>query len=183
MRIITGKFGGRILNTVTGKGYRPAMSKTRESLFSIIESLGINWDNISVMDLFAGSGSLAFESLSRGVQKATLVENDDNAVKNIEKNCNLLGVNDFCQVINKDVIHYLKSSHSDSYNIVFVDPPYGLNILPKVLYLLSHKNWLVEGGLVIAEMEKSIDVPKMDNGNLIKERIFGQTRICIWEII
>ena len=66
MRIISGRLGGRRIKTVEGEGYRPAMGKTRESLFSMLTSRGVVWEGARVLDLFAGSGSLAFEAVSRG---------------------------------------------------------------------------------------------------------------------
>ena len=86
MRIISGRLGGRTLKTVEGEGYRPAMSKTREALFSMLAARGLVWSTARVLDLFAGSGSLAFEAISRGAPHALLVENSVQAMRCLQAN-------------------------------------------------------------------------------------------------
>ena len=86
MRIISGRLGGRNLKTVEGEGYRPAMGKTREALFSMLAARGIDWYSARVLDLFAGSGSLAFEAISRGAEHALLVEMAPQAVRCLKAN-------------------------------------------------------------------------------------------------
>ena len=79
MRIISGSCRGRVLQTVTGPGYRPAMGKVRESLFSMLEARGVVWGAVRFLDVFAGSGSLGFEALSRGAVFADFIEKDRKA--------------------------------------------------------------------------------------------------------
>ncbi len=87
MKIIAGALKGRTLKTLTGPaGYRPAMGKVRESLFSLLEARGVIWAESIVLDLFAGSGSLAFEAVSRGAKKAYFVEKDAKASACIAQN-------------------------------------------------------------------------------------------------
>ena len=85
MLIIAGGLGGRVLKTVEGEGYRPAMGRTREALFSMLTARGLVWREARVLDLFAGSGSLAFEALSRGAPNALLVENAAPAMRCLQK--------------------------------------------------------------------------------------------------
>ena len=92
MRIISGRLGGRRIKTVEGEGYRPAMGKTRESLFSMLTSRGVVWEGARVLDLFAGSGSLAFEAVSRGAELAVLVENSAVAARCLADNIRQLGL-------------------------------------------------------------------------------------------
>lgn len=92
MRIIAGQYKGRSLKTTTGPGFRPAMGKVREALFSMLEARGVDWPEARVLDLFAGSGSLGFEALSRGAAKVGFVEAASYAVKVIEANAGLLDV-------------------------------------------------------------------------------------------
>ena len=103
MRIISGRLGGRRIRTVEGEGYRPAMGKTRESLFSMLTSRGVVWEGARVLDLFAGSGSLAFEAVSRGAALAVLVENSAAAARCLADNIRQLGVEDCVRLIRDDV--------------------------------------------------------------------------------
>ena len=103
MRIISGRLGGRRIKTVEGEGYRPAMGKTRESLFSMLTSRGVVWEGARVLDLFAGSGSLAFEAVSRGAELAVLVENSAVAARCLADNIRQLGVEDCVRLIRDDV--------------------------------------------------------------------------------
>ena len=86
MRIIAGACRGRTLHTVTGPGYRPAMGRVRESLFSMLEARGVVWGAVRVLDVFAGSGSLGFEALSRGARFADFIEKDHRAAECLRKN-------------------------------------------------------------------------------------------------
>ena len=187
MRIIAGTFGGRILKTVEGAGYRPAMSRVRESLFSMLESRGVVWRASRVMDLFAGSVSLAFEALSRGAQEARLVEMAPQAVRCLQNNARMLGLtNTACQIISDDVIKMLAKACHNPYHLVFIDPPYGKNLLQPALANLMRRGWLAPEGIVCAEIELALAYdptkahPQLE---LLADRTFGQTRILLWQNI
>ena len=109
MRIISGRLGGRNLKTVEGEGYRPAMGKTREALFSMLTARGIDWHSTRVLDLFAGSGSLAFEAISRGAPHALLVEMAPPAVRCLKANIASLEVQDEARIASEDVLRVLKT--------------------------------------------------------------------------
>jgi 16S rRNA (guanine966-N2)-methyltransferase len=187
MRIIAGTFGGRILKTVEGPGYRPAMSRVRESLFSMLESRGVLWQTSRVMDVFAGSGSLAFEALSRGALEARLVEMAPQAVRCLQGNARLLGLDaSRCQIVADDAIKMLAKACHKPYQVVFIDPPYGKNLLQPTLNNLLRRGWLAENGLVCAEIEMALayNAEKAHEAlELLADRTFGQTRILIWQNI
>lgn len=182
MRIIAGKLKGRVLRTVEGPGYRPAMSMVREALFSMLESRGLEWQNCQVLDLFAGSGSLGFEALSRGAAKVLYVELEKKAAACLSDNARKLGVEAQCHVIADEVIRVVGRKSREKYHLVFIDPPYAQDLLPPTLRALMRNGWLHEDSYIIAEIEKHLDfnaeaVPGLD---LDTERRYGQTRICIW---
>lgn len=184
MRIIAGAYGGRTLKTVEGPGYRPAMSRVRESLFSMLESRGVVWSSCRVLDLFAGSGSLAFESLSRGAEEAWFVELNPKAAACIEKNAATLGVDDArWRVLAEDITKVLGRRAAAGFDVIFIDPPYGEARLLPTLRLVLKNRWLVEGGLVAAEVERGLKFdastvhPELE---LLVDRNYGQTRIVIW---
>ena len=187
MRIIAGTFGGRTIKTVEGPGYRPAMARVRESLFSMLESRGAAWHGARVMDLFAGSGSLAFEALSRGAAEATLVEMAPQAVKCLRANAALLRLDEGrCRIVADDVLMLLGRGCALPCDVTFIDPPYGKNLLQPALRSLLRRGWLAEDALVCAEVEASLsfDAAKAHAGlELLADRNFGQTRIVIWKHI
>ncbi len=187
MRIISGSLRGRILKTVEGPGYRPAMSRVRESLFSMLEARGVVWAASSVLDLFAGSGSLAFESISRGAKDALLVENSATAVKCLQKNAQSLGLSDaVCRIRQEDVLKVLGKRSREQFDVVFIDPPYGKNLLPTALQTLVRHDWVREDSIITAEIESSV-VFDAENAHpqleLLTERNFGQTRVILWQVL
>ena len=171
-----------VIKTVEGEGYRPAMGKTRESLFSMLTSRGVVWEGARVLDLFAGSGSLAFEAVSRGAELAVLVENSAVAARCLADNIRQLGVEDCVRLIRDDVRKTLNNTPMGCFDLVFLDPPYRKNLLNATLQGLLKRNWLAPGALICAEIEKDAVVAAPDSLELLVERHFGQTRILIWTL-
>jgi 16S rRNA (guanine966-N2)-methyltransferase len=182
MRIIAGALKGRSLKTISGAGYRPAMSKVRESLFSLLEARGVMWADTNVLDLFAGSGSLAFEAISRGTPKAYFVEKDPKAAACIKQNAEILGISDKCFISSEDAVKYVGRRPQHKFSVVFIDPPYAENFLPPTLNGLIRREWLEPGAFVIAEVEKhlKINTEGFEGLTLELDRPYGQTRILIW---
>ena len=186
MRIVAGAFRGRVLKTVEGPGYRPAMARVREALFSMLEARGVVWPACSALDLFAGSGSLAFEALSRGAPLAQMVELAPQAVACLRSNAQTLGLDEGrCRIVQDNVARVLARQPYAPFSVVFIDPPYGKNLLPPTLRALLRNNWVEEGGMVTAEVESALPFdaaaahPQLE---LLTERRFGQTRIVIWKL-
>lgn len=181
MRIISGSLGGRRLKTVEGDGYRPAMGRTREALFSMLESRGLCWGATRVLDLYAGSGSLAFEALSRGARSAVLVENSRQAADCLEANCEALGLADRAWLAREDAGRFLRRGADDRYGLVFIDPPYGRGLAqPAMIFLLRH-GWLAGGALIAAEVEKSVRLEAPGPLERLVSRSFGNTVLNIWK--
>lgn len=187
MRIISGKFKGRVLKSTTGPGYRPAMGRVREAVFSMLEARGIIWPQCSILDLYAGTGSLAFEALSRGGVFAMLVENYPAAVKVLQKNTELFSLDaSQCIVVDKDVLTFLRRRPTRLYDVIFVDPPYAKNLLPPTLNLLLQNDWVAGEAIVFAEIERHLkyDVQSIHKDlELVTDKFFGQTRVLIWKKI
>ncbi len=185
MRIISGQYKGRVLKTCSGPGYRPATGKVRESVFSMLESRGIDWSRIRVLDVFAGSGALALECLSRGAMSALLIEKNFKACSVIRENISLLGISrEKVQVLKVDALNFLSSSSGQSFDLIFVDPPYGKNLLEPTLRSLFQKDMVIRGGYICAEIEANLDFDpvELSHAELVKDKHFGQTRILIWKI-
>ncbi len=182
MRIIAGKYKGRILKTGSGPGYRPATGKVRGSLFSMLEALGLVWQGARVLDVFAGSGSLGFEALSRGCLQTVFVEKSACACRILRENARLLGVQGECSVRQKDALSFLAVPAPAPFDLVFADPPYGKHLARPALELLA-KDWLLPMGFLCAETEAELDLRTVvtEQFELVKDRLFGQTRIYIWQ--
>ncbi|MDZ7759988.1 MAG: 16S rRNA (guanine(966)-N(2))-methyltransferase RsmD [Desulfovermiculus sp.] len=181
LRIAAGRYKGRKITTVSGPGYRPAMDKVRQALFSMLESRGVEWEGIRVMDLFAGSGSLGLEALSRGAGEVIFVENSPKAIRALGETLTSLQVpGEQWALVTKKVDRYLGHPPKEPFDLVFVDPPYGQGLLLPTLKGLLSGNWLTASACVAAEVEASIDVDDVPDFDQIVNRTYGQTRIVIW---
>lgn len=184
MRIIAGSHGGRMLKTVEGPGYRPATAKVRAAVFSILESRGVVWGGVRVLDLFAGSGSLGFEALSRGALEACFVENAPKAAACLRENSEHLGLADRSRVMEKDVATFVRGRLHQPYDIIFIDPPYGESRLLPTMKAVLRGNFLAPDGFILAEVEERLkpdpattEFPLLE---LDTSRTYGQTRILLW---
>jgi 16S rRNA (guanine966-N2)-methyltransferase len=144
-----------------------------------------------VLDLFAGSGSLAFEAASRGARLIRLVENSARAVRCLERNAAALGlVAPRCRILREDALRLLarrdregKAAPADLFDVVFMDPPYGMNLVPSALQALVRGRWLAPGAFVLAEAETQARIGEAAQEGLarIGDRAHGQTRILLWQ--
>lgn len=184
MKIISGEFGGRTVKTTSGPGYRPAMAKVRQALFSMLESRGVYWPECKVLDLFAGSGALAFEALSRGAERAWFVEKNKDAYRLIAKNAETFGVaQSRYQVMGDEVKNVLTRKPPHQFDVIFIDPPYGFNFLTPTMHNVLKFRWLAEGGIIVAEVEAKLALPQEAEHpqlDLLVNRAYGQTRILVW---
>lgn len=185
MRIISGQFGGRRIKTVSGPGYRPATDKVRQAVFSMLESRGVDWEECRVLDLFAGSGSLGLEALSRGSKEVWFVELRRQAAALIAENARVLGVDpQRYRVLGRDVRTILRKAPWEPFDVVFVDPPYRKGLLEPALQGLLEAGWVEAGGFVAAEVEADVrpDPSRPAGLELLVEKTYGQTRMCLWQV-
>ncbi|MDL2317064.1 16S rRNA (guanine(966)-N(2))-methyltransferase RsmD [Desulfovibrio sp. OttesenSCG-928-A18] len=184
MRIIAGAYKGRSLKSTTGPGFRPAMGKVREALFSILEARGVHWPATRVLDLFAGSGSLGFEALSRGAATVCFVESAPYAAKVINANAELLGVEpERISILREDALKALARRPLQSYGVIFIDPPYKSVVLCAVLDALLSKGWASDEAFINAEVEarQPFEAQAVHSGlELLSDRAYGQTRVLLW---
>jgi 16S rRNA (guanine966-N2)-methyltransferase len=146
MRIITGIHKGRNLFLVPGKSTRPTTSFNREMIFSVHQ----DYEGKRVLDLFAGTGSFGLEAISRGASWVDFVEFAPAAMATILKNIALLGCGDSCHLWRKKVDAYLKTC-TDTYDIIFMDPPYLKNLVNPSLKLIMERALLNPDGLIVVE--------------------------------
>ncbi|MDP4220001.1 MAG: 16S rRNA (guanine(966)-N(2))-methyltransferase RsmD [Bacteroidota bacterium] len=161
MRIISGKYKSRKLLVPKGEITRPTSDRARESLFNVLQNL-IDFEGLTVLDLFAGSGAFGFEALSRGASRVTLVEQNRKVVETIRENAQSLEVESEVQIVQKDVYKWLENPHGE-YDLIFADPPYDdsrtLNALPEAIFAAG---LLTADSFVIIEHRSgsSIQIPQ-----------------------
>jgi len=149
-RIIAGVAGGRRLQ-VPGKGTRPTSDRVRESLFSSLGHQLGSWTDLRILDLYAGSGALGLEALSRGAREAVLVERDHHAAQVCAMNVESTALN--ARVERAEVLRWVQSAKPSQFDVVFADPPYSLPepSLIKVVEILARRGWIAPDGLVVVE--------------------------------
>lgn len=181
MRIIAGRLGGRRLKSAREPGLRPAMAKTREALFSMLEARGLEWNNLKALDIFAGCGSLGFECLSRGAARSVFVENGQRQYQLLKDNARELQVHEKCGIWKQDARRFLRRAAPEAFNLVFLDPPYGRNLAGPALAWLVKNRWLAKGAFIVAELEKQAALPEIRGLDKLECRRFGQTVLHIWK--
>ncbi|MGW4402633.1 16S rRNA (guanine(966)-N(2))-methyltransferase RsmD [Nonomuraea sp. NPDC004702] len=178
-RIIAGSAGGRRLAVPPGRGTRPTSDRAREGIFLTLDSLyGLR--EARVLDLYAGSGAVGLESLSRGAAHALLVESDAKAIRTIRANIRSLGL-EGAELVADKVERVLARPPEEPYDIVFADPPYALGDgeVTRVLELLRDNGWLMDEGLVAFEREtrgKSLIWPE----GYVEERVRRYGEASVW---
>ena len=182
LRIIAGQWRGRKLSFATAPGLRPTPDRVRETLFNWLQG---HLHDARCLDLFAGSGALAFEALSRGAGHVTLVENNREAANELRENIALLQT-DNALLIQADAFQYLdaqcfdgkpQSSPTQAFDLIFLDPPFRKNYLPKLLTSVHEKNLLTKGGVIYLEYENEAN-PQLEEAlepfEVLKEKKAGQ---------
>lgn len=173
MRVITGLARGRRLETLPGEVTRPTSEKVKESLFSAIQ---FDIEGRRVLDLFAGSGQLGIEALSRGASGCVFVDKNTDAVKVIRQNLQNTGLAAKSQVLGTDAMTYL-TRPGDRFDLVFLDPPYAAELL---LPALQKVEPLVnDGGIIVCETEDGVELPERV-GRFAVARTYRFGRIHVW---
>ena len=174
MKVIAGKYKGRTINTINDRSTRPMLGVAREGIFN---SLQFSFENSEVLDLFAGSGSLGIEALSRGAKYVTFIDNSIDCINQIKKN--LKEYEKDYSVINLDVTNYI-SEIMNSYNIIFYDPPFEY-LSEKVNLDIEElsNNLKDEGFIVIHRHSNSPSTVLPKDVELYKEKNYGQSKILI----
>ncbi|BAN36435.1 N6-adenine-specific methylase [Sulfuricella denitrificans skB26] len=150
VRIIAGEWRGRLINFPQAEGLRPTPDRVRETLFNW---LGQTLDGMTCLDLFAGSGALGFEALSRGAKRVVMVEQNPQALKALQENARKLGA-DRLDLVAGDGLKTL-SREGKAFDVIFLDPPFHHGILPLLLPLLPDR--LATDGFVYAETEQELE--------------------------
>jgi 16S rRNA (guanine966-N2)-methyltransferase len=154
VRIISGKYRGRQIHTPGNLPVRPTTDFAKESLFNVLNNL-VDFEDIHVLDLFAGTGNISYEFYSRGAITVTAVELDPKCAAFISRTIQMISA-DTLTVIRTDVFHYLKRP-CESFDIIFADPPYQMENIEKIPDMIFQSQILKENGLFILEHSKRQD--------------------------
>ncbi len=175
-RIVAGTAGGRRLAVPSGSRTRPTAERTREAMFSTLGSLA-DLDGAHVLDLFAGSGALGLEALSRGAALATLVEQDATVLRTLRANVRTLGLPG-AEVVASTVERFLGNERPESsYDVVMLDPPYSLDVAP-LLTALVDGHWLAGAAVVVVERSSRDPDLSWPPGLLpVRSRRYGDTTL------
>lgn len=178
MKIISGKLKGRILDGYNINGTRPTMDRVKESIFSMIQNY-IN-DSI-VLDLFSGTGNYGIECYSNGSKYIYLNDYNKECIKVIKNNLNKININEYFNISNLDYMEFLKKNKELKFDLIFLDPPYKMDVVEKIINFIKNNNMLNENGLIICEVTNNNLKDNYDNILLIKNKKYGEKYVFIYK--
>lgn len=180
LRVIAGVARGRRLKLVPGEGTRPIMDRVKEALFNILRE---RVPDAAFLDLFAGTGSVGIEALSRGAVSARFVENARLAVKTIEDNLALTGLAEAAEIVRQDVLDYLQQEAPAAFEIVYIAPPQYKNLWLQTLTLLDqHPEHVAPDGIVVVQIDPSEKQEvALQHLTPYDERRYGKTLLWFFE--
>ena len=178
MRVITGSARGRNLVSVEGLETRPTSQRTKESIFNSIQ---FDIEGRSVLDLFAGTGQMGIEALSRGATDAVFVDARRDCADVIRKNLEHTKFSDVGTVELTDFRAYLKRAKPESFGLIFLDPPYGTGMLRQAVSQIMRRDLLCYGGLIVCEGERTEELPEPAAPYYKgREYLYGKTKITLY---
>ena len=179
MRIISGKFKGRFIKVPDSKLIRPTTDRVKETLFNLLNNK-IDFNDIKVLDIYAGSGSLGLECMSRGAGEVHFVEKNFLIYKNLQENINSLDARTECRIFKMEALRFSQISDHDKYDLILADPPFFTDDIYKVVDNFKSNKYLTDSGFII--IERSIQTKAKDITHLNAEpfKIIGDT--CLYEI-
>ena len=174
MRVITGTARGRRLKTPEGMDIRPTTDNVKESIFNIIQ---FDIEGRRVLDLFAGTGQLGIECLSRGASEVVFIDSSREAVKIVKENLKICGFN--APVLQLDAVNYLRAC--GKFDLIIVDPPYDSPVYDSVLETINSVDILSDGGIIICESRREKTLPEMRAPyRKAKEYNYGKVKLCLY---
>lgn len=181
MRVITGTARGRKLKTLEGSDVRPTTDRIKEAIFSVIH---FDIEGRTMLDLFAGSGQMGIEAVSRGASKAVFVDSSANSIDVVKENVISCGMMKHAVIVQNEAKMYLKHCISDGrekFDFAFLDPPYGKGILQDVLPMVTQV--MRDSGAVICECPLDEELPeKVENFCIYKTYRYGKIKITFYRI-
>ena len=174
MRVITGSARGRKLKEPVGRDIRPTTDKVKESLFNIVQ---FDIEGRRVLDMFAGTGQLGIEALSRGAREAVFLDEDSRAVRLVRENlaaCGLAG-----RVLQGDAIGLLRAL--GTFDVIFIDPPYDAGLAVRALEEIKKIDILSDGGIIVCETRQETELPMLDKPYFKgREYRYGKVKLTVY---
>ncbi len=179
MKIVSGTFGGRRLNTPKNNDIRPTSDKIRGAIFNMLQSRGCI-DGATVLDGFCGTGALGLEALSRGATHCTFMDKAKSSLDLARENSDMLGATNMSNFVLKDCTKITNAIiNTKPYNLVFLDPPYNKELISAALLALTGENLLSDGAWIVCESEKAFTCPNIKNMIGDNEKTYGDTKITL----
>ncbi|HEM5273062.1 TPA: 16S rRNA (guanine(966)-N(2))-methyltransferase RsmD [Streptococcus suis] len=177
MRIVSGSYGGRPLKTLDGKTTRPTSDKVRGAMFNMI---GPYFEGGRVLDLYAGSGGLSIEAISRGMESAVLVERDRRAQAIIRENIAMTKEADKFKLLAMEASQALNSVEGP-FDLVFLDPPYAEQEIEDVITELCRRDLLADDVMVVCETDKAVSLSEeIAELGIWKEKLYGISKVTVY---
>ncbi|WP_338786674.1 16S rRNA (guanine(966)-N(2))-methyltransferase RsmD [Metabacillus sp. FJAT-53654] len=180
MRVVSGNYKGRQLKAVPGVTTRPTTDKVKEAIFNMV---GPYFDGGNALDLFAGSGGLGIEALSRGIERCIFVDREAKAIQTIHKNLEACHAVEASEVYRNDAERAIKAiiKRELRFELIFLDPPYKQQKLKALITSISENNLLEEGGFIVTEHGSEVQLPvEIDQFIQIKYETYGMTSITVY---
>lgn len=179
MRIITGEYRGRRLRTPFGKDVRPTSDKVKESIFNLL--IPYITDDFVCLDLFAGTGNLGLEAISRGAKLCYFSDSSRDSIRLVKENIKICGAEERSVLLSGDFRANIGRIH-DKVDIVFLDPPYKSEFYFAAIDAIKQAGILNEGGIIVCEHDEKDEFPESYEGfTKIKEKRYGSIGVCIYE--
>lgn len=184
LRIIGGEWRGRKLRFPDAPNLRPTPDRVRETIFNWLAPM---IHGSRCLDLFAGSGALGLEALSRGAEFTTFVDSHKKVTQALQGHLELLNANDKAEVLQMDGVKFLShdnfiNTEARIYDLVFLDPPYHLDFMQKVVLLLEANGWLADNAMLYLEIEKRQSLPELPkNWKQLKEKTAGEVNYFLFQ--
>ncbi len=177
MRIISGSRRGKKLLEFEGMDVRPTTDRVKENIFNLIRDYVA--DSVC-LDMFAGSGALSFEAVSRGAKRAVMLDKDKRSVDIIRKNAKNLDFTDECEIVSTDAFEYAQRT-KEKFDIIFLDPPYNKGFIEPILGEIVKNELLLDGGIVVLESDDTDFSAEFEGLDFLKQRKYGRTFITIYQ--
>ena len=178
MRIISGRFRGKVLLSPTDDSIRPTADRVREAIFSIVASrIGVNLDGIKVLDLFAGTGAMGLEAISRGAQGAVFVDTSTEARGLIRDHIEAFGIAGIAKLLRRDGTALGLAGTMGPFDLVFLDPPYGKGLGEQALVSLRDGKWLAPDATLVLEESAEMAVALPEGFVLDDRRVYGAAAV------
>lgn len=178
MRIVGGRHKGRALVGPRSDAVRPTSDRLRETLFNVLaHAYDDPVSGARVMDLFAGTGAMGLEALSRGAAYALFVDEGAQARGLIRENVEALGVGGVTRLFRRDATRLGAADRFEPFDLVFCDPPYGRDLAPKALTSAAEGGWLAPGALCVVEEAAEADLPCPEGFTEVERRVWGDTQV------